>query len=95
MGSRRAPGAFSNLSSGDRRDRIKVFRAEAVSASGAPGTVLDGEMTVACGHGAVRILEAQRSGRNVMTGAELIRGEPDLVGVVFAPPAEPAITPPA
>ena len=90
-----APGAFSNLSAGDRRDRIKVFRAEAVSASGAPGTVLDGEMTVACGHGAVRILEAQRSGGKVMTGAELIRGEPDLVGVAFAPLAEPAIPPPA
>lgn len=90
-----APGAFSNLSFGTRRERIKVFRAEAVGASGEPGTVLDGEMRVACGEGAIRVLEAQRSGRNAITGAELIRGEPDLVGAVFAPPAAPAMTPPA
>jgi methionyl-tRNA formyltransferase len=90
-----APGAFSNLSFGARRERIKVFRAEAVGASGEPGTVLDGEMRVACGEGAIRVLEAQRSGRSAITGAELIRGEPNLVGAVFAPPAAPAITPPA
>lgn len=87
------PGAFSNLSFGGRLERVKALRAKAVGASGAPGTILDGEMTVACGRGAIRILEAQRSGRRVMTGAELMRGEKVLVGAVFTPSAEPAFAP--
>jgi methionyl-tRNA formyltransferase len=88
-----APGAFSSLSIGGRLERIKAFRAEAVSASGAPGTVLDYAMTIACGRGAIRILEAQRAGRNAMTGAELVRGEKGLVGAVFTPSAEPTDKP--
>ncbi len=77
------PGAFSNLSIGYGQQRIKVLRARVVVASGAPGTILDGEMTIACGEGAIRILEAQRSGRNVVTGPEFIRGERILAGTVF------------
>ena len=88
-----APGAFSSLSIGDRRERIKVFRAEAAGGAGAPGTVLDDAMTVACGEGAIRILQAQRSGRNAMSGVELIRGEKGLVGAAFAPRAAPAASP--
>ncbi len=88
-----APGAFSSLSIGGRLERIKAFRAEAVSASGAPGTILDYAMTIACGRGAIRILEAQRAGRNAMTGAELVRGEKGLVGAVFTPSAEPTDKP--
>jgi methionyl-tRNA formyltransferase len=82
------PGAFSNLSIGGRQERIKVLRAMVVPGSGAPGTILDGEMTVACREGAIRIVEAQRPGRNVVTGPELIRREEILAGVVFAPLAE-------
>jgi methionyl-tRNA formyltransferase len=89
------PGAFSYLSTEDRQERIKVMRAKAVPASGAPGTILDGEMTVACRDGAIRILEAQQSGRNVMTGPEFIRSVKILAGSVFAPSAESSSAPEA
>jgi methionyl-tRNA formyltransferase len=83
-----APGAFSNLSIGGRQERIKIFRAEAIAANGAPpGTILDDDMTVACGTGAVRILLGQRSGRTAISGPELMRGAKVVPGAAFTQPA--------
>jgi methionyl-tRNA formyltransferase len=42
--------------------------------SGAPGEVLDGQLTIACGARAIRPLAVQRAGRGVMTSNELLRG---------------------
>jgi methionyl-tRNA formyltransferase len=80
------PGAFSNLFFGNRPDRIRILRAEAVGQTGAPGTILDDEMTVACGHGAIRILEGQRASRVVMAGREIMRRESVAVGATFMRP---------
>ena len=77
------PGAFSNLSIRARRERIKLFRVEVITATGSPGTILDDEMTVACGEGAIRIMQAQRSGRTAKTGRELVRSERIPVGTIF------------
>ena len=41
--------------------------------AGAPGQVLDG-FTIACGTGAVEVLEAQREGKRPMPAAEVLRG---------------------
>ena len=43
---------------------------------GAPGTVLDASPTVACGDGAVQLVELQRAGKRPMPAAELMRGFP-------------------
>ena len=53
---------------------MKVLRTTRGEGSGAPGTVLDDRLTVACGDGAVRILELQRAGRQPMTAEEFLRG---------------------
>ena len=84
------PGAFSSLLIGDRQERIKVFRAEAIAANGAPGTILDDNMAVACGAGAIRILSGQRTGKKAMGGPELMRGAKVVPGVVFTPSAVPS-----
>ena len=42
--------------------------------AGAPGTVLDDRLAVACGWGAVRLLELQRAGRGPVEAAEFLRG---------------------
>ena len=42
--------------------------------AGAPGTVLDDRLTIACGEGAVRILEVQRAGKQPMKAEEFLRG---------------------
>jgi methionyl-tRNA formyltransferase len=40
------------------------------------GTIVDDNLTIACGEGAIRPLLVQRAGRGVMTAAELLRGFP-------------------
>jgi methionyl-tRNA formyltransferase len=67
------PGAwFEHPSAG----RIKVLRSTKGGGAGEPGRVLDDELTVACGEGAVRLLELQREGRKPMRAEEFLRGTP-------------------
>jgi methionyl-tRNA formyltransferase len=56
--------------------RIKVLRTTKGSGNGEPGRVLDDDLTIACGEGAVRLLELQRSGRQPMRVDEFLRGTP-------------------
>ncbi len=69
------PGAFFEAELGKGPERVKVLRALPAEGSGEPGTLLDGEATVACGTGAVRLLELRRAGKGgSATGAEFVRG---------------------
>ena len=68
------PGAWFDLPDAGGAARVKVLRTTRSEGSGAPGTVIDEELTVACGEGAVRILELQRAGRQPMKVAEFLRG---------------------
>ena len=42
--------------------RVKILRCEPAKGAGAAGDLLDDQLTVACGEGAIRILELQRAG---------------------------------
>lgn len=64
------PGSFAMLG----QERLAIVRAEPVAGAGEPGTVLEAPLTVACGTGALRIVEAQRAGRRPMAAQELARG---------------------
>jgi methionyl-tRNA formyltransferase len=77
------PGARSEVMIGNRKEKIKFFRAQVITETGAPGTLLSEGMSIACGSGAIRILEGQRSGRTVMSGSELMRGAKLAPGAVF------------
>ena len=69
------PGAFFEADLGKGMERVKVLRALPTDGSGAPGTLLDGDCTVACGTGAVRLLELRRAGKGgAASGAEFLRG---------------------
>ena len=74
------PGAWFN--NGD--DRLKVLAAEMAPGSGAPGSVLDDQLTIACGEGALRLLVVQREGRAAVAAAALLRGYPIAPGTVLA-----------
>jgi methionyl-tRNA formyltransferase len=67
------PGAWFEHADGGR---IKVLRTTKGSGAGAPGRVLDDKLTVACGEGAIRLLELQREGRKPMGAEEFLRGAP-------------------
>ena len=68
------PGAWFEVDLGKAPERIKVLRSQLAEGAGVPGTVLDGELTVACSRGAVRLIQIQRAGKQPVTAAELIRG---------------------
>jgi methionyl-tRNA formyltransferase len=68
------PGAWFEASLGGKPERIKVLRASSISQNGEPGVLLDGELTIACGDGAVRIEELQRAGKQPMKASDFLRG---------------------
>ncbi len=74
-----SPGAFFQFAG----ERIKVLAADVVDFEGAPATVIDAPLTIACGSGALRPVLLQRAGRGAMTPAELLRGFPIPIGTVF------------
>jgi methionyl-tRNA formyltransferase len=55
-------------------ERIKILAAEISELGGAPGTVLDHGLTIACGTGSIVPTQVQRAGRAAMMPAELLRG---------------------
>ncbi|MET0179207.1 MAG: methionyl-tRNA formyltransferase [Novosphingobium sp.] len=65
-----APGAWFELAG----ERFRVLAADVVDATGPPGEVLDGALTVACGEGAIRVVTIQRAGKPAMEAAALLRG---------------------
>ena len=70
------PGAWCEIDG----HRVKVLRTTEGTGAGAPGTVLDGNLTVACADGAVRMVELQRTGRQAMKADEFLRGTPTAAG---------------
>jgi methionyl-tRNA formyltransferase len=64
------PGAWFEMQGA----RVKVLRTTKGEGGGAPGTALDDRLTIACGEGAVRILELQRAGKQPMKADEFLRG---------------------
>ncbi len=68
------PGAWFELAGENGPVRVKVLRSTRGEGSGAAGTVLDDKLTVACGEGAVRLVELQRAGKQPMATEEFLRG---------------------
>ena len=73
------PGAYLEYTG----ERIKMHAAEIAAANGAPGTVLDEALTIACADGALRPTLVQRAGRAPMSPPELLRGFLIPVGTVL------------
>lgn len=67
-----SPGAWFSLDG----VRIKVLEAAPTDQQGSPGLVLDDQLTVACGRGALSILRVQREGRASASVGEFLRGRP-------------------
>ena len=68
------PGAFFEGDFGRGPERIKVLRAQPCEGAGAPGALLGDELTVACGAGALLLIEIQRAGKAPMKPQEFLRG---------------------
>ena len=79
------PGAWFEATAAGKVERVKVLRAGVADRSGIPGEVLDNALTVACGSGAVRLLELQRAGKRPMGAADFLRGFSLARGAVLGP----------
>lgn len=60
--------------------RHKVLAADVAAVEGAAGAVLDNQLTIACGKGAVQPKLIQRAGKPAMATEELLRGKPIPAG---------------
>jgi methionyl-tRNA formyltransferase len=64
--------------------RVRALRSTKAEGKGAPGTVLDDRLTVACAAGAVRLTQVQRAGKQPMSAEEFLRGTPVKAGTRVA-----------
>ncbi len=78
------PGAWFEIAHGSQRQRVRALRSARGEGAGRPGTVLDDRLTVACGEGAVRLVEVQRAGARPLSAEEFLRGTPLPAGAVLA-----------
>src|SRR6202008_349089 len=60
------PGAWSEVPVDGEAVRVKILRCVPARGTGAPGTLLDDQLTIACSEGAIRIVELQRAGKAPM-----------------------------
>ena len=74
------PGAWFELDGA----RVKALQSRLGQGAGAPGEVLDDQLLVACGDGAVRLLTVQREGRGPLEAQAFLRGQPVRAGVRLA-----------
>jgi methionyl-tRNA formyltransferase len=74
------PGAWCEIGG----ERVKLLLSGLAEGAGAPGTVLDDALAVACGSGAVRLLALQRAGGRPLPAAEFLRGNPVPRGALLA-----------
>jgi methionyl-tRNA formyltransferase len=77
------PGAWFEADLGKGPERVKVLRTALAAGTGAPGTLLSDDLTVACGTGALRVVEVQRSGAKAMRAADFLNGAKIGPGAVF------------
>ncbi|MGE0503666.1 MAG: methionyl-tRNA formyltransferase [Rhizobiaceae bacterium] len=78
------PGAWTEMSLGGRAERLKLLRSTIAAGEGAPGTILDDALTVACGSGAIRAIEIQKAGGRPVPAAEFLRGTQLVKGMVLS-----------
>lgn len=75
-----APGAWFELDG----VRVKALMSRLGAGDGSPGEVLDDQLLIACGQGAVRLLKVQREGREPMEAEAFLRGQAVSVGARLA-----------
>jgi methionyl-tRNA formyltransferase len=70
------PGAWCEMPIEGEAVRVKILRGVTENGAGEPGKLLDNRLTIACGEGAIRIIELQRAGKAPMKVDEFLRGTP-------------------
>jgi methionyl-tRNA formyltransferase len=77
------PGAWFEAPGANGPVRVKALLSRLAAGEGAPGTLLDDHLRVACGDGALRLLRVQREGRQAMDAEDFLRGTEMPAGAVL------------
>jgi methionyl-tRNA formyltransferase len=85
------PGAWFEVAGEDGPVRIKALMSGLAEGSATAGTVLDDALTIACGHGAVRLERVQRPGKAAQSAEDMLRGFAIPVGTVLPSDSEPPL----
>jgi len=75
------PGAWFEIDGAKEKLRVRALRSTLAEGKGKPGELL-GDLTIACGGGAVKLLEVQRAGAKAMKAEEFLRGLPLAKGAI-------------
>jgi methionyl-tRNA formyltransferase len=78
------PGAWCETEIGGRAERLKLLRSTLSYGAGESGGILDDRLTVACGSGAIRLVEVQRAGGRPASAQEFLRGAKLEKGMKFS-----------
>ncbi|MBB6410013.1 methionyl-tRNA formyltransferase [Mesorhizobium sangaii] len=78
------PGAWSEIAIGGRQERLKLLRSTLSQGAGESGGILDDRLTVACGAGAISLVEVQRAGGRPAAASEFLRGAKIEKGMKFS-----------
>jgi len=73
------PGAWCEIDG----KRVKVHLATPEDGSGAPGTVLDDNLLIACGKSALRLIQVQPAGKPKMNAEAFLKGTPVAKALVL------------
>lgn len=68
------PGAWCEMEINGQLERVKVLRSVIADGSGQAGEVLDGQLLIACGEGAVALTSVQKAGGKPVSAAEFCNG---------------------
>ena len=70
----RCQDSWCEMEIGGKPIRVKILRSEMAEGDGAAGSVLDDQLTIACGDGAIRLTHLQRAGKSAQSADEFLRG---------------------
>lgn len=68
------PGAWCEMKVGEKVERVKLLRSILADGAGEPGEIIADGLVVACGQGAIKLIEVQRAGGKPMSADEFLRG---------------------
>jgi methionyl-tRNA formyltransferase len=68
------PGAWFQAPSSNGPVRVKALLSQLAEGEGPPGQVLEAQLLIACGQGALRLLQVQREGRSAQDAESFLRG---------------------
>jgi methionyl-tRNA formyltransferase len=73
------PGAWCWIKTSNEKKRLKILRSHIVSGRGQPGELLSPEGVVACGEGAIQLIEVQPEGKKAMKANDWLRGQKNFL----------------